>query len=177
MRNLQEQLRKIEKTQKDGNFVDADGNPYAGQDELKALMHRCWRWTEIVLERYVLLFVCVLSIPNLNSERAKSTKGSRSNTIGCLRFATSWIDFLSHKPGRYERRICSVTSGNSTELTRRGLMATLSTLRVNQLIFMPSGYSPLSILNYSLMLTFFSPDIVVPDSTQLCLYLCPPHFI
>ncbi|KAJ5195049.1 UPF0662 protein [Penicillium cinerascens] len=49
--NLQEQLRKIEKTQKDGNFVDADGNIYAGQDEIKSLMHRCWRWTEIVLER------------------------------------------------------------------------------------------------------------------------------
>lgn len=39
---------------KDGNFVDADGNTPAGQDEIKSLMERCWRWTEIVLERYVL---------------------------------------------------------------------------------------------------------------------------
>jgi len=51
--NLRDQLKKIEKTMKDGNFVDADGKPLAGQDELKALMRRCWRWTEIVLERYV----------------------------------------------------------------------------------------------------------------------------
>ncbi|CAI7574526.1 hypothetical protein N7533_002666 [Penicillium manginii] len=49
--NLREQLKKIEATQKDGNFVDADGNPLAGQDELKSLIQRCWRWTEIVLER------------------------------------------------------------------------------------------------------------------------------
>lgn len=53
MNNLREQLKKIEMTQKDGNFVDADGKPFAGQDDLKSLMHRCWRWTEIVLERYV----------------------------------------------------------------------------------------------------------------------------
>ncbi|KAJ5468592.1 hypothetical protein N7475_006344 [Penicillium sp. IBT 31633x] len=48
---LREQLKKIEKTQKDGNFVDAEGNILAGQDDLKSLLRRCWRWTEIVLER------------------------------------------------------------------------------------------------------------------------------
>ncbi|KAJ5162941.1 uncharacterized protein N7500_004771 [Penicillium coprophilum] len=48
---LREQLKKIEKTAKDGNFVDDEGNVLAGQDDLKSLMHRCWRWTEIVLER------------------------------------------------------------------------------------------------------------------------------
>ncbi|KAJ5959725.1 uncharacterized protein N7479_006875 [Penicillium vulpinum] len=48
---LREQLKKIEKTTKDGNFVDDEGNVPAGQDELKSLMHRCWRWTEMVLER------------------------------------------------------------------------------------------------------------------------------
>jgi hypothetical protein len=31
--------------------VDEEGNILAGQDDLKSLMHRCWRWTEIVLER------------------------------------------------------------------------------------------------------------------------------
>jgi hypothetical protein len=51
---LREQIKKIEKTMKDGNFVDAEGNALAGQDEVKSLIHRCWRWTEIVLERYVL---------------------------------------------------------------------------------------------------------------------------
>lgn len=48
---LREQLKKIEKTTKDGNFVDAEGNILAGQDEVKSLISRCWRWTEIVLER------------------------------------------------------------------------------------------------------------------------------
>ncbi|KAJ6137747.1 hypothetical protein N7471_004233 [Penicillium samsonianum] len=48
---LREQLKKIEKTQKDGNFVDDQGNVLAGQDDVKSLLHRCWRWTEIVLER------------------------------------------------------------------------------------------------------------------------------
>ncbi|KAJ5500458.1 hypothetical protein LT330_002091 [Penicillium expansum] len=48
---LREQLKKIEKTAKDGNFVDDEGNVLAGQDGLKALLQRCWRWTEIVLER------------------------------------------------------------------------------------------------------------------------------
>lgn len=40
---------------KEGNFVGPDGKPLAGQDDLKSLMERCWRWTEIVLERQVLL--------------------------------------------------------------------------------------------------------------------------
>lgn len=48
---LREQLKKIESKMKDGNFVDAEGNVLAGQDDIKALMQRCWRWTEIVLER------------------------------------------------------------------------------------------------------------------------------
>ncbi|KAJ5294839.1 hypothetical protein PENANT_c014G06385 [Penicillium antarcticum] len=48
---LREQLKKIEKGTKDGNFVDAEGNILAGQDDLKSLIQRCWRWTEIVLER------------------------------------------------------------------------------------------------------------------------------
>lgn len=36
---------------KDGNFVGEDGSLLAHQDGLKLLMERCWRWTEIVLER------------------------------------------------------------------------------------------------------------------------------
>lgn len=44
-------MKKIEASQKDGKFVDADGNPLAGQDGVKSLIERCWRWTEIVLER------------------------------------------------------------------------------------------------------------------------------
>ncbi|KAF9892721.1 hypothetical protein FE257_001123 [Aspergillus nanangensis] len=49
--NLRKQLHKIQGTMKDGNFVGLDGTPLVGQEEVKTLMDRCWRWTEIVLER------------------------------------------------------------------------------------------------------------------------------
>ncbi|KKK14814.1 hypothetical protein P175DRAFT_0541333 [Aspergillus ochraceoroseus IBT 24754] len=48
---LRNQLKKIEGTMKDDNFVDANGTPLAGQDDVKSLKHRCWRWTDLVLER------------------------------------------------------------------------------------------------------------------------------
>lgn len=51
--SLRDQLKKIESQMKDGNFVDSEGNILPGQDDIKSLMERCWRWTEIVLERYV----------------------------------------------------------------------------------------------------------------------------
>ncbi|KAJ6092998.1 hypothetical protein N7486_008287 [Penicillium sp. IBT 16267x] len=49
--SLRDQLKKIESQMKDGNFVDSEGNILPGQDDIKSLMQRCWRWTEIVLER------------------------------------------------------------------------------------------------------------------------------
>ncbi|KAL3445742.1 hypothetical protein BJX65DRAFT_280768 [Aspergillus insuetus] len=48
---LREQLKKIEDTTKDGRFVDASGNPLPNQEDVKLLLHRCWRWSDIVLER------------------------------------------------------------------------------------------------------------------------------
>jgi hypothetical protein len=48
---LREQLKKIEDTTKDGTFVDASGNPLPNQEDVKLLLHRCWRWSDIVLER------------------------------------------------------------------------------------------------------------------------------
>ncbi|KAI9036851.1 uncharacterized protein KD926_001239 [Aspergillus affinis] len=48
---LRKQLKKIEATMKDGNFVGPDGSVLASQDGPKSLMERCWRWSEIVLER------------------------------------------------------------------------------------------------------------------------------
>ncbi|EAW08050.1 uncharacterized protein ACLA_027750 [Aspergillus clavatus NRRL 1] len=45
------QLKKIQHTMKDGQFAGADGKPLEGQDGVKQLLERCWRWTEIVLER------------------------------------------------------------------------------------------------------------------------------
>lgn len=49
--SLRKQLEKIQGSLKDGHFVGADGAPLQGQDSLKGLLERCWRWTEIVLER------------------------------------------------------------------------------------------------------------------------------
>lgn len=51
MTSLRKQLEKIQGSLKDGQFIGADGAPLQGQDSLKALLERCWRWTEIVLER------------------------------------------------------------------------------------------------------------------------------
>ncbi|KAL4990502.1 hypothetical protein BDW68DRAFT_194466 [Aspergillus falconensis] len=48
---LRDQLKKIEDSMKDGKFVDANGNVLDNQEEVKLLLQRCWRWTEIVLER------------------------------------------------------------------------------------------------------------------------------
>lgn len=36
---------------KGGSFVGPDGTPLPGEDDIKSLMQRCWKWTEIVLER------------------------------------------------------------------------------------------------------------------------------
>ncbi|KAL1854161.1 aconitate hydratase [Paecilomyces lecythidis] len=51
VRSYQEQLKKIEATLKDGNFVGAEGTPLKGQELVKGLLERCWKWSELVLER------------------------------------------------------------------------------------------------------------------------------
>ncbi|GAB1195388.1 hypothetical protein APSETT444_004647 [Aspergillus pseudonomiae] len=48
---LRDQLKKIQDSLKDGNFVGADGQPLPGQENVKGLLERCWQWTEIVLQR------------------------------------------------------------------------------------------------------------------------------
>ncbi|KAL2013969.1 hypothetical protein VTN00DRAFT_1494 [Thermoascus crustaceus] len=48
---FREQLNKIKETMKDGNFVAPDGTPLQGQDIVKGLLERCWKWSELVLER------------------------------------------------------------------------------------------------------------------------------
>ncbi|KAL4781896.1 hypothetical protein BJX76DRAFT_334185 [Aspergillus varians] len=51
LNGLRDQLKRIEKPMKDGNFVDSNGNPFDNQQDVKLLLHRCWRWTDMVLER------------------------------------------------------------------------------------------------------------------------------
>lgn len=51
--SLREQLQKIEDSMEDGKFIDEDGKVSENQEDVKLLLHRCWRWTEIVLERSV----------------------------------------------------------------------------------------------------------------------------
>ena len=53
MKDLQDQLTEIESKMSDGNFVDADGKPLAGQEYSKKLLHSCLEWTELELDRYV----------------------------------------------------------------------------------------------------------------------------
>ncbi|KAL1971511.1 hypothetical protein VTN31DRAFT_2132 [Thermomyces dupontii] len=51
VKQLQERLKEIDAQTKDGNFVGSDGKVLAGNDVVKPLLERCWRWTELVLER------------------------------------------------------------------------------------------------------------------------------
>ncbi|KAH8697151.1 hypothetical protein BGW36DRAFT_449743 [Talaromyces proteolyticus] len=48
---LQERLREIQIHTEDGKIVGSDGQVLSGQEVVKTLWDRCWRWTEIVLER------------------------------------------------------------------------------------------------------------------------------
>ncbi|TGJ82092.1 hypothetical protein E0Z10_g6663 [Xylaria hypoxylon] len=45
------QLKEIDETRKDGNFVDEQGNTLQGSEEVAALLERCQMYTGIVLER------------------------------------------------------------------------------------------------------------------------------
>lgn len=177
MNNLRGQLEKLEKTQRDGNFVDADGNLLAGQDDIKALMQRCWKWTEIVLERYVLFALASPSITNCSAAKAKSMNASRTSMNAYSRFGTNWIGCLSHRPGLCERLICSDISGNWTVLMRPESMAILSMRRGSRLISMLKGYlSSLNILLNRILIVSFT-DFALPDPTQLCIHLCPAHLV
>ncbi|EQL33143.1 hypothetical protein, variant [Blastomyces dermatitidis ATCC 26199] len=50
--SFREQLKAIQDSMKGGNFVGPDGSIPEGQEIVKALLDRCWKWSEIVLERH-----------------------------------------------------------------------------------------------------------------------------
>lgn len=54
MEKLRAQMKEIEASRVDGKFVGPDGQPANGSDEVSELLHRCQRWFEVVLERYIL---------------------------------------------------------------------------------------------------------------------------
>ncbi|KAK2797402.1 hypothetical protein FQN50_009203 [Emmonsiellopsis sp. PD_5] len=51
VQSFQEQLRSIQASMKGGNFVNPDGSIPDGQAIVKALLERCMKWSEIVLEK------------------------------------------------------------------------------------------------------------------------------
>ncbi|TDZ33492.1 UPF0662 protein [Colletotrichum spinosum] len=51
VQKLQAQLRELDEERKDGKFVNDDGTVPAGSDEVSALLDKCLKWSEIVLER------------------------------------------------------------------------------------------------------------------------------
>ncbi|KAK3377712.1 hypothetical protein B0H63DRAFT_435935 [Podospora didyma] len=51
VQKLQVQLKEIDESRVDGNFVDADGRVPVGSDEASELLDRCLRWSNIVLDR------------------------------------------------------------------------------------------------------------------------------
>lgn len=48
---LQDRLKELQTKIKEGNFVGPDDQVLSGQEVVKPLWERCWKWTEIVLER------------------------------------------------------------------------------------------------------------------------------
>lgn len=54
MEKLRKQLAEIDAQRKDGKFVGEDGQELAGSAELGDVFFRCSKWSEIVLDRYVL---------------------------------------------------------------------------------------------------------------------------
>lgn len=50
---LQGNLKEIDESRVDGKFVDKEGNPYRGSEQVSELLNRCLAWSQIVLERYV----------------------------------------------------------------------------------------------------------------------------
>lgn len=148
MNGLRDQLKKIESQMKDGNFVDADGNIPAGQDEIKSLMERCWRWTEIVLERYAfaLPLLHIVTDTNHHTAKEKSWNPSRSNTTDFWRSGISSTVCPSPRLGHCEKQTFSDSSGNSIALTRLVLMATLLMPKAKWLISTHRGYVFLHIM-------------------------------
>lgn len=53
VKGFQEDLFKMQATMRDGKFVSEDGTVPENQDAVVALLQRCLKWAEIVLERYV----------------------------------------------------------------------------------------------------------------------------
>ncbi|KAK4670586.1 uncharacterized protein QC763_213090 [Podospora pseudopauciseta] len=51
VQKLQAKLKEIEESRVDGKFVDEEGNEIRGSDLVSALLVRCLRWSDIVLER------------------------------------------------------------------------------------------------------------------------------
>lgn len=51
VQKLQAKLKEIEESRVDGKFVDEEGNEIRGSDLVSALLARCLRWSDIVLER------------------------------------------------------------------------------------------------------------------------------
>lgn len=52
---MQKQLKEIDSQRVDGKFVDSDGNVLAGSEHVSSLWDRCQKYTEIVLERSVIV--------------------------------------------------------------------------------------------------------------------------
>ncbi|KAI0474403.1 hypothetical protein F4859DRAFT_90999 [Xylaria cf. heliscus] len=51
IQKFEAQLKEIDETRKDGNFVDAQGNVLQGSDKVTTLLERCQLYTGVILER------------------------------------------------------------------------------------------------------------------------------
>lgn len=52
MQRLQAQLKEIDETRVDGNFVNSEGKVLNGSTKVSELLEKCLKWSDIVLEKY-----------------------------------------------------------------------------------------------------------------------------
>lgn len=60
VQKLQTQIREIDESRVDGNFVNSEGKVLNGNAKVSELLQRCLLWSDVVLDRYVPVISCIL---------------------------------------------------------------------------------------------------------------------
>jgi hypothetical protein len=93
---FRDQLKEIQGTMVDGQFLGEDSTAPTGQAIVAGLLDRCLLWSDIVLTRYVNVRTAVtdhLLVVTSTQGKERSTNGSKRHSTSWLRFEISWKDF------------------------------------------------------------------------------------
>lgn len=98
---FRDQLKEIQGTMVDGQFLREDSTAPTGQAIVAGLLDRCLLWSDIVLTRYVNvrtavadhLYLSSISVVTSTQGKERSTNGSKRHSTSWPRFEISWRDF------------------------------------------------------------------------------------